>query len=180
MGRRARRATLEPPEAPVTRSSPVLIAALALAGCVPTGLPGQAPADAVLATVDELFAAMAAGDAGRAAAVLLPEGQWVSVRPGDDGSDVVVVTPHRDVLVRLAEGRERWLERYWDPEVMIHGPVAVVWTAYDFYRDGEFSHCGMEAFTLVRAADGWRIAGATYTVEVDGCPPSPLGPPAER
>jgi hypothetical protein len=156
------------------------VAILALAGAGPSGLAAQAPEDAVLRAVDELFAAMAAGDAERAGHVLLPEGQWVSVRPGADGAEVVAVMPHHQVLERLAEGTERWLERYWDPQVMVHGPVAVVWTPYDFYRDGEFSHCGMEAFTLVRGPDGWRITGATYTVEPTGCPPSPLGPPAAR
>lgn len=162
----------------MTRSSALLVAVLTLAGCAPSGLAGQDPSAPVLAAVDELFAAMAGGDAERAAAVLLPEGQWVSVRPGEDGTDVVAVMPHREVLVRLGEARERWLERYWEPEVRVHGPVAVVWTRYDFHRGDEFSHCGMEAFTLVRTPDGWRITGATYTVEPTGCPPSPLGPPA--
>jgi hypothetical protein len=65
----------------------------------------------------------------------------------------------------------------WDARVKIHGPIAVVWTPYDFYRGGRFSHCGVDAFTLVRVAGGWRIATGTYTVEPAGCPASPLGRP---
>jgi hypothetical protein len=64
----------------------------------------------------------------------------------------------------------------WDPDVRIHGAIAVVWTRYDFWVDGKFSHCGVDAFDLVKTAEGWRIAGGVYTVERTGCPPSPLGP----
>jgi hypothetical protein len=162
------------------RCCALLMVPLILIGSGAAGLAGQEQDEEILRAIDELFAAMAVADTERAARVLLPEGQWVSVRSGDDGAGVVAVTPHRGVLAQLGEARERWLERYWDPQVMTHGPVAVVWTPYDFHRDGQFSHCGMDAFTLVRTAEGWRIAGATYTVELTGCPESPLGPPVDR
>jgi hypothetical protein len=151
----------------------LVIATAALAS--PVDLAGQQEAE-VLAVVQELFDAMATGDAARAAAVLLPDGQWVAVGDGD-GVGVPGVTPLRDFLERMDAAGERWLERMWDPEVLIHDPIAVVWTPYDFYRNGVFSHCGVDAITMVRTADGWRIAGGTYTVETTGCPSSPLGPP---
>jgi hypothetical protein len=69
------------------------------------------------------------------------------------------------------------LERMWDPEVRIQGAIAAVWTRYDFHRDGKFSHCGTDAFNLVKTAEGWKIASAMWTVERTGCVPSPLGPP---
>jgi hypothetical protein len=43
--------------------------------------------------------------------------------------------------------------------------------------DGKFSHCGVDAITLVRTDAGWRIASFVYTVEETGCAPSPLGAP---
>jgi hypothetical protein len=162
----------------MTRVALVLVAALSLLAGRPDGGTAQATEAAVLRPIQELFDAMADGDADRAAAVILADGQWVSVRPGPDGGRVVVVMPHREFLTSLAAAAEPWLERMWDPQVMVHGDIALVWTPYDFHRGGRFSHCGMEAFTLVRTGDGWRIAGATYTVEPTGCDPSPLGPPA--
>ena len=30
------------------------------------------------------------------------------------------------------------LERMWDPIVLIDGDIAMVWTRYDFFIDGEF------------------------------------------
>jgi hypothetical protein len=64
----------------------------------------------------------------------------------------------------------------WNPEVRVHGPIASVWTAYDFWVDGKFSHCGVDVFDLVKTAEGWKISGGAYTVERTGCAPSPLGP----
>ena len=64
----------------------------------------------------------------------------------------------------------------WNPEVKIAGSIAVVTTPYDFHRDGKFTHCGTDIFTLVKMSDGWKISGGSYTVQRTGCTPSPLGP----
>lgn len=41
--------------------------------------------------------------------------------------------------------------------VLIDGPLALVWTPYKFYFNGQFSHCGVNSFHLVRFKDGWKI-----------------------
>ncbi len=137
----------------------------------------QSPESTVIAAVQQLFDAMAARDTAAARAVLMPEGLFFAVRTGA-GEGAVSAMPYTDFLARLAVAAERWLERMWEPQVLIHGPLAVVWTRYDFYRGDSFSHCGVDAFNMIRTAEGWKIASAAYTVESDGCPPSPLGPPA--
>jgi len=48
---------------------------------------------------------------------------------------------------------------------MVHEGIAVVWTPYEFHVNGEFSHCGVDAFSLVRIDGQWKIAGIVYTVE---------------
>ena len=53
----------------------------------------------------------------------------------------------------------------------------MVWTRYDFYRDGRFSNCGIDSWHLIKTRDGWKISGGIYTVERKDCPESPLGPP---
>jgi hypothetical protein len=52
-----------------------------------------------------------------------------------------------------------------------------VWAPYDFHIDGQRTHCGVEAFALIRRDSVWQIAGITYTVERRNCSASPLGPP---
>ena len=144
---------------------------------IPSSVQAQSEEEeAVVAAVQHLFDAMAVRDTLAARAVLLPEGRFYSIRDTDDGPRVGSST-HREFLDQLSTPGADWLERLWNPTVLIHGRMAVVWAEYDFHRDGAFSHCGVDAFSLFKTADGWKIAGTTYTVEPTGCEESPLGPP---
>jgi hypothetical protein len=41
--------------------------------------------------------------------------------------------------------------------ILIDGPLAMVWTPYQFYYKGKFRHCGVNSFQLVRLEGGWKI-----------------------
>lgn len=41
--------------------------------------------------------------------------------------------------------------------IKIDGPLASVWTPYKFYFNGNFSHCGVNSFQLLREKNGWKI-----------------------
>ena len=158
-------------------------ALLVLLPCVlarPAGAQGAtSDSAAVVSVVQRLFDAMSKRDTVAARALLLPGSQFISVRPA--AGNAPAATPRRQAdttfLRSLAAGRERLLERFWSPVVKVHGPLAEVWTPYDFHTDGKFSHCGIDAFTLLRTPSGWQIASIVYTVESTGCAASPLGPP---
>lgn len=132
----------------------------------------------IVAVVQEFFDAMAAGDSALGASTLLLEGQFTSIRETPEGARTGI-TRHSDFLTSIASGDQARLERMWDPTVLVQGRVAMLWTPYDFHIDGEFSHCGIDVFSLLKTDDRWRIAGVSYTVERDDCPESPLGPPGE-
>ena len=36
---------------------------------------------------------------------------------------------------------------------------------YDFYIDGKWSHCGVDAFTMLKSDGRWRIASLSWSVE---------------
>jgi hypothetical protein len=141
---------------------------ISLAGSV---LVAQQPSEekAVLAAVQRLFDAMASHDSAAAQQVLIPEGRYFSVRDTGAGAAVGGAT-HKEFAERLAGGKEDMRERMWDSKVLIHGRIAVVWTPYDFHRNRKFSHCGVDAFNLIKTSEGWKIAGFVYTVEPAGCP----------
>jgi hypothetical protein len=147
-----------------------------LASWLPSTASAQSARDSVLAVVDEFFRTMTARDSAGFAGVLRADGLTFSIVPA--GDSVVIRRRTNDTdLAGLARGTEKWLERMWEPTVLVHNQLATVWTPYDFYRDGKFSHCGVDVFTLLRENGRWRIALTAYTVERTGCPPSPLGPP---
>lgn len=53
--------------------------------------------------------------------------------------------------------------------VKVDGPLAIAWAPYNFYYNGQFSHCGMDSFQLVRFKDGWKIEYIIDTRRKEGC-----------
>ena len=129
----------------------------------------------VLATAQKLFDCMAAQDTTLARTILLKEGQFYAIRNKSDGLVLRAVT-YGQFIKGLVNKERRILERMWDPTVLIHDQVAVVWAPYDLHINNKFSHCGVDAFTLLKTNEGWKISHIAYTVEPEGCKESPLGP----
>jgi hypothetical protein len=58
------------------------------------------------------------------------------------------------------------------------GRVAQVWMPYDLYVEKTWSHCGVDAFTLMKTEGRWRVASLIYTIEQPpACRKHPAGPP---
>ena len=54
--------------------------------------------------------------------------------------------------------------------VKVDGPLAIAWTPYRFYYKGQFSHCGVNSFQLVRFNGAWKIQYLIDTRRKEGCP----------
>lgn len=147
--------------------------ALALAGGT-TPVAGQSAEEvraAVLAVADSALDAITRGDPHRLAELMLPEGLPLPVRDTTRYS----VRGRDEVREQRMAGI---VERGFDPIVQVAGALATVWLPYDLYSRGEWSHCGVDAFTLVRHDGAWRIALLSWTIQQPpGCEPHPDGPP---
>ena len=53
--------------------------------------------------------------------------------------------------------------------VKVDGPLAIAWTPYNFYYKGQFSHCGVNSFQLVRFNGEWKIQYIIDTRRKQGC-----------
>ncbi len=138
------------------------------------GQPATAERDAVLKTVQAFFDTMTARDVEGARAILQPQGRFHAMRMRDGKPDVRAFS-NEEYFAELQAARPKRRERIWNPEVGIHGLIATVVAPYDFWIDGKFSHCGTDAFDLIKTEGGWKLAGGVYTIESQ-CAPSPLGP----
>lgn len=159
---------------PATARTLLVLAALAAAplAAVETADERQA----VVAAVERFFHAMATKDVEAARAVSVPDGRWFAVRPVDGRPAIRSFSNAEDFAAWPT--REAWyLERIWDPEVRVDGRLATLWAPYDFWLDGVFHHCGIDAVDLLRDDEGWKVIGGAYTMETDGCAPSPLPAP---
>ena len=148
---------------------------LVLEPAEPAKAPTELEEKAVLTIVQQLFDVLATRDPAAGRDLFLPGGRFV-VLSEKDGKRTVTERSFVEFLDGLPKGKEKLLERMWEPRVIIHGELAAVWTPYDLHRDGRFSYCGVDAFHLVKTENGWKITGGMYTVERTDCY-SPLPPP---
>ena len=127
----------------------------------------------VLAVAQRLFDAMRARDTAAARAVFEPGArlQSVATRQG-----VLTVSEDSVGMFLRAIGTPNpqiFDERIANERVLIDGPYALAWMDYTFYLGDQKSHCGVDAFQMVRRPTGWRIFGLTDTRRREGCPDLP-------
>jgi hypothetical protein len=60
-------------------------------------------------------------------------------------------------------------ERILEYQIKIDGTMASAWTPYQFYVNGNFSHCGVNSFQLVKMAEGWKIVYIIDTRRKEPC-----------
>jgi hypothetical protein len=166
------------------RSKMILVIVMAtLASCSPVGIPAGEMAPAmgsvglaasapgeeaeVLAVVERLFEAFERRDPALAARVLVPDGALHAL---DTATGALRTQTAEQFFASLAQPGPALHERIFDPVVMIHGDVAMVWSDYDFHVGDAFSHCGVDIFSFARIAGEWKMTTITYTVEREGCP----------
>lgn len=152
----------------------LLTITLLLAATSPAYADDASEQKAVLDVIDAFFESMTARDVERMRTLMTPDGIIYGYRESDEGLQIIRPT-HADYLENLGDGEGTPVERYWEPEVMVSGRMATIWTPYDFHNDGQFSHCGVNNFSMLKTDAGWVIAGVVFSIQTKNCPESPLG-----
>ena len=138
-------------------------------------IPSPAVEREVVATVQRFFDAMRARDTASLRALTAPDlVVMASIEPGSPETAPTIRSQSRAAFLAAMGGSSIELrERMWSPEVRTDGGIASLITRYDFHRGSEFSHCGVDAFQLVRQPTGWIVSGLAYTVRRTGCTSPP-------
>jgi hypothetical protein len=154
------------------RSLPVALAfALALPVSVAdaqASAPVPDERDAVLAVVQRLWDGMRTRDTAAVRSVFDSTALLTRVVTRD-GVSRVQVLPISGFIEALGRSTETWNESMFAPEVRIDGSLATVWTEYDFHLGTQFSHCGVDAFQLLKTSAGWKVVALSDTARREGC-----------
>ena len=117
----------------------------------------QSTVDSVKATINKLFAAMKNGDSksllecftnGAILQTIAEKDANVSVQTED-------IKQFADFVSAQKQGDAD--ERITFDLIKTDGALSTVWTPYQFYFKGEFSHCGVDSYQLVRINGEWKI-----------------------
>jgi hypothetical protein len=128
----------------------------------------------VIAIADSVLAAITLGDVKGLTALFVNE----AVMFPTSTRDGVTTYRVRTRAEQAAGSIVGVVERGFKPEARVNGGVAMVWYPYDLYRNGAWSHCGADVFTLVKTEGKWRIASMAWSAEQPPvCEKHPAGPP---
>ncbi len=133
--------------------------------------------EAILAVMEKAFAAVQSNNPDDWRAIQLAEGTSLSFRPDPEGEPdelEMQIWNNEGFLTDLKPDGNDYVERWTgEPTVLVRGPIAVIWGEYEFWIDGEFSHCGVDSVDLVKVEEEWKIANFVWTVEKESCPTAP-------
>lgn len=132
----------------------------------------QTAEDSVKAVVNNLFTAMKTADKTLFATTFSDNAILQTITRNKEGK-TVVQTDNVAEFASFVGGlkKDSADERISFETIKIDGPLAIVWTPYNFFHNGKFSHCGVNSFQLVRFEGTWKIQYLIDTRRKAGCKP---------
>jgi hypothetical protein len=130
----------------------------------------QSTEDSVKAAVNRLFDGMKNADAALLTSAFADSAILQTIVTNREGKTVIRTQPISEFagfVNKLQKGDAD--ERIQFETVKIDGPLAIAWTPYKFYFKGQFSHCGVNSFQLVRVNGDWKIQYIIDTRRKQGC-----------
>lgn len=122
----------------------------------------------IISVVNNFFKIIETKDVDLAKKTVLQGSCFFSIQESK-GEKNLRSTSYNDFIKNLASGKNGYKEEMFDPKVLIHKNIALVWARYKFYRNGKYSHCGVDSFSLIKVGGKWKIASIVYTIEKEGC-----------
>lgn len=130
----------------------------------------QSAEDSVKAVINSMFTAMKTADPVLLKTTFADSMVLQTISRNKEGKLVVVNENPADFIGFISkESPGNADERITFDVVKVDGPLAIAWTPYNFYYKGQFSHCGVNSFQLVRFNGEWKIQYLIDTRRKVGC-----------
>lgn len=88
-----------------------------------------------------------------------------------EGKSFLHTSSRKELLENIARKKpeDTYLEKLLSYDIKIDGNLASVWTPYEFYYNGKFSHCGANSFQLYKNNGNWEIIYIVDMRRRQGC-----------
>ncbi len=130
----------------------------------------QTAVDSVKITINKMFSAMKNSDAKMLQDCFADTAILQTIARDKSGNTIVKNEKITDFSVMIGTiPKDAADERITYDIVKVDGPLAIAWTPYKFYYYGQFSHCGVNSFQLVRLNGVWKIQYLIDTRRKQGC-----------
>lgn len=124
------------------------------------------------AVADKLFEAMRAKNYEQIKSLFLNGGKLTALDQPKDGKGVSTTRSFSgDAFAKMISEAKapEFIEKMPAKDVRIYGDSAVVIGRFTFHVGEKFSHCGLNAFHLLKSNGEWKIANASTTIETQNC-----------
>ncbi len=141
----------------------------------PTSITNASPVDEaeskeIMKVVKQLFDGMRNADTTLMRQTFHPEATAKRVIIDKMGKSVLAPSSVQQMLNTAATPHLLpYDERILSSEVRIDANLATVWAEYEFWNGTKFSHCGFDAFQLIKTEKGWKIFFIADTMRTIGC-----------
>ena len=126
----------------------------------------------VMKPINLLFEGMKKADSSMVSKAFFKEAKMFTSTKNKKGVDVITKAELDKFLKLLGSKNPNdpvWNEKIFNLKVNIDGGIAQVWTEYSFFVGDKFSHCGVNAFQLMKDNSGWKIIHIMDTRRKNGC-----------
>ena len=150
---------------------PLFIAAQVSSGQLPPAQPIPPPdfeTANVLAPIQQLFAALEAGDSAAMLRFVYPDGRVTAT--GQRASSSGLRQMSWTQFAQRVTPDARFSESISDPAVEVDGDVAMVWAPFVVRVNGKVANCGVDHFDLVRDNGAWKIMNLSFSSRTTDCP----------
>lgn len=115
---------------------------------------------AVKGVVDQFFDAFHAQDSVRLKSFAAPDVVLQSIGKNGKGEVLWRKEKFENFVKSIASIPEttKFEEKLLSYSIQVDGVMANAWTEYEFWINGEFSHCGVNSFHLVKLDGEWKIS----------------------
>lgn len=109
--------------------------------------------------IDTFFDGFHKGDTTLMKTVMMGKFPTQTTYRNGEGKDVLQTGDSNDLLQAIAKRNadQNWEERLLDYVIKVDGNMASAWTPYEFWFNGNFSHCGVNSFQLFHDNGQWKI-----------------------
>ena len=126
--------------------------------------------EAVKATIETLFQSMRNADSNAVLSAFAPGAIMQTISTNKEGGTVV----RQDQVEKFASFVGKQSKGAADEQIVfesikIDGALAIAWAPYKFYYNANFSHCGVNSFTLVKINGMWKINYLIDTRRKENC-----------
>ena len=127
--------------------------------------------DAVKATIENFFEAFHKQDTVALKTMAKGNINLQSISVNRKGKTVLQENDYQSFIKSIASipKDNTFEEKLLDFSIQIDGQMANAWTPYEFWYNGNFSHCGVNSFQLIKEEETWKILYLVDTRRREGC-----------